>query len=461
MDEKQIKEIMNARYLNPKFVFDGKRMRHFTSRRIYDYSGLIIREDDFKVPKIHNSSFLVYNESGKLDFKVFDSKFITPGVKVEGFCSKNYHARQSEIETLKLKMTEDVFLSNPGMVLNLPYFEQHHPRDCVQTKMAHYSINKVKSPINVIRWTPDGKRLITGNFSGEFTLWNGFSFNFDTIMQAHESPIRGIEYSPFGSFFISSDQAGIIKYWNSCLNNVQVIKTKDAIRDLSFSPTGEKFCATGDDGEIKIFDTVTAKLESALEGHGWDVRVSKWHKEYSLIASGGKDKLIKFWDPRVKKEICTIHTHKNSLLTLSFIKDNYLISGGKDQVIKYLDIRKGEDVNVMKTIGKDVTSLTAHPFQENMFCSGAGDGSIYHWQVGESEPIAINEAGHDSTVWSLRYHPIAHILASGSADMTTRFWTRKKSNPVLEDEFVENQLNATVVNKPGEAEREYKFPELV
>ena len=34
-----------------------------------------------------------------------------------------------------------------------------------------------------IKWTPTGRRLITGSQSGEFTLWNGQSFNFEMILQ--------------------------------------------------------------------------------------------------------------------------------------------------------------------------------------------------------------------------------------------------------------------------------------
>jgi hypothetical protein len=35
----------------------------------------------------------------------------------------------------------------------------------------------------MFKWTPDGRRLITGASSGEFTLWNGLTFNFETILQ--------------------------------------------------------------------------------------------------------------------------------------------------------------------------------------------------------------------------------------------------------------------------------------
>lgn len=57
-----------------------------------------------------------------------------------------------------------------------------NPADSVPSKHLHSSLNKIKHPVNVVRWTPEGRRLLTGSSSGEFTLWNGMSFNFETIM---------------------------------------------------------------------------------------------------------------------------------------------------------------------------------------------------------------------------------------------------------------------------------------
>lgn len=36
---------------------------------------------------------------------------------------------------------------------------------------------------SILKWAPTGRRLITGSQSGEFTLWNGQSFNFEMILQ--------------------------------------------------------------------------------------------------------------------------------------------------------------------------------------------------------------------------------------------------------------------------------------
>ena len=43
---------------------------------------------------------------------------------------------------------------------------------------------QMRTSVNSLIWTPEGRRCITGTQSGEFTLWNGTQFNFETIIQA-------------------------------------------------------------------------------------------------------------------------------------------------------------------------------------------------------------------------------------------------------------------------------------
>jgi len=37
--------------------------------------------------------------------------------------------------------------------------------------------------VETVQWTPEGRRLVTGASSGEFTLWHGLTFSFETILQ--------------------------------------------------------------------------------------------------------------------------------------------------------------------------------------------------------------------------------------------------------------------------------------
>ena len=116
---------------------------------------------------------------------------------------------------------------------NKPTFATQDPMQGVLTKFVHSSINKIKFPVNVVCWTPDGRRLLTGSTSGEFTLWNGLTFNFETLLQAHDSAIRSMVWSPNSNFMITADNNGIIKYWQSNMNNVKAWQAhKEIIRDM-------------------------------------------------------------------------------------------------------------------------------------------------------------------------------------------------------------------------------------
>ena len=71
-----------------------------------------------------------------------------------------------------------------------------------------------------------------------------------------------------------------------------------------------KFASCSDDATIKIWDFNLGTEEKILKGHGWDVKTIDWHPQKSLLASGSKDNLIKFWDPKSGKNITTLY-HPN------------------------------------------------------------------------------------------------------------------------------------------------------
>lgn len=325
----------------------------------------------------------------------------------------------------------------------------------IPAKALHSSLNKVKHPINVVKWTPEGRRLLTGSTSGEFTLWNGMGFNFETIMQAHESAIRCVAYTHTDDWLLSADQNGIIKYWQTNFNNVKEIQAHpEAIRGLAIAPTDAKFVTGADDTTLKIWDFATSTEESTLTGHGWEVKCLDWHPHKGLLVSGSKDHTVKLWDPRNGRCLTTLHGHKNNLSETKFepTQGNLLATCARDHTARIFDIRMMRDVLLLRGHDKDVISMTWHPLHRNLLSTGCVDGSINHYLLDEQNPPAgiapsispyddpdpqnapvqtiypahsIRHA-HDFTVWSLDWHPLGHILASGSNDRVTRFWTRPR-----------------------------------
>ncbi|KAJ2501800.1 WD repeat-containing protein 33, partial [Coemansia sp. RSA 2052] len=268
------------------------------------------------------------------------------------------------------------------------------------------------------------------------TLWNGLSFNFDTIMQAHDSAIRSMEWSHNAQWMISGDQGGIIKYWQPNFNNVKVISGhKAAIYGLSFSPSDTKFASASDDQQLKIWDFIRGQ-EMVLSGHTWEVRALDWHPHLGMIASGGKDNVLKIWDPRSGKCLAGLRRHNNSITELQWNRNgNWLLSGGSDHCVKLFDIRKFKEEIHSYATRREVHSVAWHPVHETLFASGgsqcdnkrsATDGSIQFWMTDDLKLKGEVDGAHTSQIWSLAWHPMGHVLASGSNDHTTKFWCRPR-----------------------------------
>ena len=117
-------------------VYDGKRLRKSFHRKAIDYSTAVINYLEDRV--------------WQRDFR--DRRAVQP----------------------------DIVYQNK---VNPPINILDNPVNAVTTRFVRAATNKIRCPIFCLTWTPDGRRVVTGSANGEFTLWQGLSFSFETILQ--------------------------------------------------------------------------------------------------------------------------------------------------------------------------------------------------------------------------------------------------------------------------------------
>jgi len=73
---------------------------------------------------------------------------------------------------------------------------------------------------------------------------------------------------------------------------------------------------------------------------------------------------------------------------------------------------------------KEVSSVAWHPFHPELFVTGGFDGSLGFWLAEYEECAWFVENAHTAVIRDVAWHPLGHLVASGSKDCYTKFWSR-------------------------------------
>jgi len=323
-------------------------------------------------------------------------------------------------------------------------------KDLTNNKIIFQSERDIRTMVNSVKFSPNGKILATCSSNGTIELWNIKSRKKIALLRGHTSSINDIEFSKDGLTLISSSDDKTIRFWDiSNIENKNFKFKRDGggTNDIIFSKTGKLFASTGYwSNNIYLWDTETLHIQNILKGHTNKVKKLLFSSDEKKIFSASDDGTIKIWDLENQKNIKTLIHEKNSktinkitslddldkmqqtwMTDIIFGKDeNILISSGWNKKIKIWNLKNNKLVYTFPEFNAPITSLILSKIDKSLIFASISN-YIVILKLNQ-EPLFLENNCFTHTL------ALSHnnkILASGMADGTIILWdlkTRNKKN---------------------------------
>jgi WD40 repeat protein len=255
-------------------------------------------------------------------------------------------------------------------------------------------------PISVIHSlviSPDGQRIISGGWDGNFKTWNLETGKLENVIKSHSKWISSLAISPDGQRIVSGgveDKNNSIEVWNLAMGKLEHKlegHSRSAFR-FSISPDGRYIISGSFDKSIKIWNLDTGKLERTLVGHSggiYSLAISS-SGQYIVSGSGNQtthmfggsgdyDNTIKIWNLETGKLERTLVGHSDVVWSVAISpNEKYIVSGSADKSIKIWNLETGKLERTLVGDSKGVQSVAISP-DGQYIVSGGQDNDIRLW----------------------------------------------------------------------------------
>ncbi len=260
------------------------------------------------------------------------------------------------------------------------------------------------APVRSVRYSPDGKTLVTADESGVIIAWDRaappasappgtqhawtkirtirehsaavldlavtpdglgfFSAGLDRSIKRHDLPMRSflalgqgfnndptcVAASPDGTLVVTGDKANLVRLWGGALNQPALGQVRDfggvtgPVTAVALSPDGKQVLAASADGSLRGWLTDNAQpLGSYFTPPIQSLTVGP---KGDLVAAGGTDGVLRLhrWPPAAPWAVA----HGNQVTAVSMAGYvNVAVSGSADQTIRVIDMLTGREVRTL------------------------------------------------------------------------------------------------------------------
>jgi hypothetical protein len=199
-------------------------------------------------------------------------------------------------------------------------------------------IATIKRSIGSIAWNSGEERIAVGSNDGAIELWNPVTGKklaqwrepqnpfAGSVASEHEPPraVFDLKWSPNGKYlgFVTQDSIAALLDGSTGRAVRTFSGHSSGIWRLAWSPDSSRFATCGQDGTIRIYNSLSGDQVAHID-HGdgkTEVHSIDWSSDGSRIATGGFDHSVRIWDSRRGVEVANAEAIPQKTLRSAGIK---------------------------------------------------------------------------------------------------------------------------------------------
>jgi WD40 repeat protein len=233
-----------------------------------------------------------------------------------------------------------------------------------------------------------------------------------------------VAFSPDGRLLVGSCGRNPIPVWDVQSGSILFQLYKDEPKQIvacDFSPDGSIIACGGVDKIITFWNAETGEKISEFGKHNskiWDLAFSPDGK--SLATASFADD-VRLWDISSQGMVWSYNGVTNFLSIAYHPSGDAIAYGNRGGKIGVLDAKTGKSiVELSGPAGMPVGDVNFSPSGQ-LLAAGCDDKKIYLWETKDYQPVATFE-GHQGYVNGVNFSPDETVLISGSHDKTVGIW---------------------------------------
>jgi WD40 repeat protein len=268
-------------------------------------------------------------------------------------------------------------------------------------------VGKHDNYVASVMFRPDGKQFLSGG-------WDNLIYQYDAAsrqrigeaFKGHNSAVLSLAYTPDGSHFASGSNDKTVRVWNIATRTSKASSSlPDAIAAVAFSPDGKLLAGGCLDGKVYIWNAQTLALVKTLSASpARPVFTVTWVNNTTLV-SAGEAGYLRQWNTQTGAVAATLLPAGPDIYAVAYSpKTKLLASGGKDKLVRAWFVAGGGTAPIKITPAakqagqEDTVRSLAFSADGGRIASGGWDYNILLWQVSLAEPPKLTGGVEDAAL---------------------------------------------------------------